>query len=149
MRKNIEKLINSGISPLRVSKATGIPQNTCYRIFNGEASLDNITLRNAELLNNYYEEMGTMKKVTIEKRNNYDHIVGEEYEVVYGEYEESSAKEAAWEIANEYESSLNENGHELDDQDKMNDIEAITNLHVGEYDFNCGDYTYYITIEEF
>jgi len=64
MRENIKKLIDSGIPALQVSKATGIPQNTVYRIFKGEASLDNITLKNAELLNKFYEEvilMGILK----------------------------------------------------------------------------------------
>src|SRR5699024_131993 len=42
-----------------------IPRNTVYRIFNGEAKLDNLTLRNAELLNKFYlnnEEEIKMKK---------------------------------------------------------------------------------------
>lgn len=56
MRTNIIKLIESGIPALQVSKVTGIPQNTVYRIFKGEASLDNITLKNAELLNKFYED---------------------------------------------------------------------------------------------
>ncbi len=65
MRKNIIKLIESSVPALQVSKATGIPQNTVYRIFKGEASLDNITLKNAELLNKFYEDvvlMGISKK---------------------------------------------------------------------------------------
>ncbi|MFJ7891368.1 hypothetical protein ACIQYL_25400 [Lysinibacillus xylanilyticus] len=65
MRDNILKLIDSNIPALQVSKATGIPQNTVYRIFKGEASLDNITLKNVELLNKFYEEvilMGIFKK---------------------------------------------------------------------------------------
>ena len=76
-----------------------------------------------------------MLKLKEEKK--FDHIIGEEYTITFGVYEEARAKEVAWEIANEYEGYLNANGHELDDQDKMNDIEAITNLHVGEYDFEC------------
>jgi len=61
MRENIIKLIESNIPALQVSKATGIPQNTVYRIFKGEASLDNITLKNAELLNKFYEEVVLME----------------------------------------------------------------------------------------
>lgn len=57
MRKNIEKLIASGITAYRVSKETGIPLNTATRIFSGEANLDNITLKNAEILNNYYKKL--------------------------------------------------------------------------------------------
>lgn len=87
-------------------------------------------------------------KITIKKRKNFEHIVGDEFTEVYGEYEESAAKQEIRKITEEYESDLNANGHELDDQDKMNDIEATTNLHAGEYDFDCGDFTYYITIEE-
>lgn len=57
LRSNIEALIGSGVSAYSVSKATGIPNNTVVRIFRGEAKLDNITLRNAEILSNYWEEM--------------------------------------------------------------------------------------------
>lgn len=56
MRENIEHLINSGVSAYRVSKETGIPNNTVVRIFSGEAKIDNITLKNAEILSNYWEE---------------------------------------------------------------------------------------------
>ena len=61
MRENIIKLIESSVPALQVSKETGIPQNTVYRIFKGEASLDNITLKNAELLNKFYEEVILMR----------------------------------------------------------------------------------------
>lgn len=54
MRDNIIKLINSGRSAHTVSKDTGLPRNTVYRIFTGEAKLDNVTLKNAEVLNEYY-----------------------------------------------------------------------------------------------
>lgn len=57
IRQNIEFLMNSGVSAYSVSKATGIPNNTVVRIFRGEAKLDNITLRNAELLSNYWEKI--------------------------------------------------------------------------------------------
>lgn len=86
-------------------------------------------------------------RITVRKRRNFDHIVGEEFSVVYGEYEMGMAKEEITRITEEYENELNVNGFELDDQDKMNDIEAATNLHEGEYDFDCGDLTYYISIE--
>lgn len=86
-------------------------------------------------------------KVTISKKNNFEHIVNEEWQEVFEEYEEAVAKEEITRITEEYEDNLNANGHELTDQDKMNDIEATTNLHEGEYDFDCGDYTYCITIK--
>lgn len=54
MRKNIELLISSGITAYQVAKDTQLPRNTAYRIFNGEASLDNVSLKNAEILNDYY-----------------------------------------------------------------------------------------------
>ena len=56
IRENVLKLIESEISPLRISKATNIPRSTCYRIINGEMPLDNITLKNAEKLSEYYEK---------------------------------------------------------------------------------------------
>lgn len=77
MRKNIERLISSGIAPLKVSKATGIPQNTCYRIFKGEASLDNITLKNAELLNKFYEEMVKMAKIKLNEMEQVKELIHE------------------------------------------------------------------------
>jgi len=54
MRKNIERLIKSGITAHRVALETKIARNTAYRIFSGEAKIDNITLRNAEILNEYF-----------------------------------------------------------------------------------------------
>lgn len=54
MRENIKKLIKSGITAHQVSKETEIPRNTAYRIFRGEAKLDNISLKNAEILNGYF-----------------------------------------------------------------------------------------------
>lgn len=92
------------------------------------------------------EEENKMK-VTIEYRKNHEGIVGKEWEEVYGEYEERLAKEEIVRITEEYEAAINADGFELDDQDKMNDIEAATNLHEGEYDFNVGDFTYYITVK--
>lgn len=57
LRKNIESLIASGISAYSVAKATGMPNSTVVRIFRGEAKLDNITLKNAELLSSYWERI--------------------------------------------------------------------------------------------
>lgn len=56
IRENIQKLIHSGIPAFRVARKAGIPSNTVSRIFKGEASLDNISLKNAELLNKFYLE---------------------------------------------------------------------------------------------
>lgn len=54
LRGNIIKLINSGTTAHKVAKETTVPRNTVYRIFSGEANLDNISLKNAELLSQYY-----------------------------------------------------------------------------------------------
>lgn len=86
-------------------------------------------------------------KVIIEYRKNHEGVIGKEWKEVYGEYEERFAKEEIVRITEEYEAYLNENDVDLD-QDKMNDIEASTNLHEGEYDFNVGDFTYYININD-
>ena len=86
--------------------------------------------------------------VEIEYRKNHEGIIGKEWTEVYGEYEERFANEHIQEIVEEYEANINAGGLELDDQDKMNDIEAVMNLKDGEYDFDCGDFTYYINIKE-
>ena len=83
--------------------------------------------------------------VQISYKKNHEGIFGKEWEVSYGEYEERFAKEEIVRIIEAYEAYLNKNDFDLD-QDKMNDIEAATNLHDGEYDFNMGDFTYYIEI---
>lgn len=74
MRKNIERLIKSGITAHRVALETEIPRNTAYRIFRGEAKIDNITLKNAEILNEYYiknKELFKMEKVFKELQKNF------------------------------------------------------------------------------
>lgn len=64
MRNNIINLINSGITAHTVAVDTGIPRNTVYRIFSGEAKMDNVTLKNAEILNDYYlDKFGHVFKV--------------------------------------------------------------------------------------
>lgn len=78
MRKNIEKLIKSGITAYRVSKDTEMPLNTATRIFSGQTRLDNITLRNAEILNDYYLSLVDtyeVEKMQYEKddKGNYDY----------------------------------------------------------------------------
>lgn len=88
MREHIEALINSDITAYRVSKETGIPQNTATRIFNGEASIDNISLKNAEILSNYYLKMEEckMKNVTTAFENELTYLLAESFsESVYGD----------------------------------------------------------------
>ncbi len=67
MRKNIETLIASGVTAYKVSKETDIPKNTAYRIFKGEASLDNISLRNAEILNDYFLKLKEVGAPIVDK----------------------------------------------------------------------------------
>jgi predicted transcriptional regulator len=57
MRDKILSLINSGeFNANEVATKTGIPTTTVYRIFNGEANLDNVTLKNAEKLAAFWEQ---------------------------------------------------------------------------------------------
>lgn len=72
MRNNIVNLINSGVTAHTVAADTGLPRNTVYRIFSGEAKIDNISLKNAEVLNGYYlDKFGHILKAIegIEKGN--------------------------------------------------------------------------------
>ena len=57
IRRNIESLIASGLTAHTVAKETGISRNAVYKLFNGESSIDNITLANAEKLSSYWEEL--------------------------------------------------------------------------------------------
>lgn len=56
MRKEIEKLLQSDITAYRIFKDTGVPYGNIDRLRNGSSSLDNLTLKNAEKLYNYYIE---------------------------------------------------------------------------------------------
>lgn len=50
MRNQIQKLLDSDLSSLHISKQTGVPQSTIHRMRKKEESLDNMSLKNAELL---------------------------------------------------------------------------------------------------
>lgn len=50
MRNQIQKLLDSDLSSLHISKQTGVPQITIHRMRKNERSLDNMSLKNAELL---------------------------------------------------------------------------------------------------
>ncbi|HCN7007084.1 TPA: hypothetical protein N6134_005042 [Escherichia coli] len=91
-----------------------------------------------------------MKTVIVERSKSVEHIVGTEFKSYYREsdHELALAEKEITRIHDEYEGYLNENGHELDDQDKMNDMEATINLIPGIYEFDCGDFIYYIHISE-
>ncbi|HFV7688159.1 TPA: DNA-binding protein [Staphylococcus aureus] len=49
MRNQIQKLLDSDLSSLQISKQTGVPQSTIHRM-RKKRSLDNMSLKNAELL---------------------------------------------------------------------------------------------------
>lgn len=48
--KSNSKLLDSDLSSLHISKQTGVPQSTIHRMRKNERSLDNMSLKNAELL---------------------------------------------------------------------------------------------------
>ncbi|HCY1273013.1 TPA: DNA-binding protein [Staphylococcus aureus] len=50
MRNQIQKLLDSDLSSLHISKQTGVPQSAIHRMRKNERSLDNMSLKNAELL---------------------------------------------------------------------------------------------------
>src|SRR5690625_3059410 len=112
MRKNIERLIKSGITAHRVALETKTPRNTAYRIFSGEAKIDNITLKNAEILNEYYiknKEMLKMKK-TFELIDNYFAVYSKEKYVTFYESKEDIAEQMDLEV---FEEEFGVNADEL------------------------------------
>lgn len=60
MRELIQKLLDSKLSSLQIAKETGVPQSTIYRMRSKERSLDNLSLKNAELLYNYQKGIEKM-----------------------------------------------------------------------------------------
>lgn len=56
MRESITALINSDITAYRISKDTGIAVSVIQKILDGTSNLDNISLKNAEILATYWEE---------------------------------------------------------------------------------------------
>lgn len=60
MRELIQKLLDSKLSSLQIAKETGVPQSTIYRMRSKERSLDNLSLKNAELLYNYQKRIEKM-----------------------------------------------------------------------------------------
>lgn len=56
MRNLIEQLINSDLTAYRISKDTGIALSVIQKIKDGTSKLDNISLKNAEILSKYWEE---------------------------------------------------------------------------------------------
>lgn len=87
MRENILKLMSSDISVYRIAKEAELPENTVRRLWNGEASLDNIRFSLAEKLNQYYLEEIAMKQIVI--------LEGKELELdVLAEYMDDELRES-------------------------------------------------------
>ena len=57
MRDLIQQLLDSELSSLYISKQTGVTQSTIYRMRNKMRSLDNLSLKNAELLYDFAKKM--------------------------------------------------------------------------------------------
>lgn len=75
MRKVIQNLLDSDLSSLQISKQTGVAQSTIYRMRTKSRSLDNLTLKNAELL--YQFEMERMKMNELQNKMVKDVVLGE------------------------------------------------------------------------
>lgn len=56
MRKNIEELLNSDITGYKIAKTIGIGESVISNLRNGKRELGNISLKNAELLNDFKEK---------------------------------------------------------------------------------------------
>ena len=56
MRESIENLIKSDITAYRISKDTGISLSVVQKILNGTSNLNNVSLKNAEILSAYWEK---------------------------------------------------------------------------------------------
>ena len=54
IKKNIQKLLDSGITNYRIYKDTGIAQSTLSDLKNGKTTIDSMRLDNALKLNKYY-----------------------------------------------------------------------------------------------
>ncbi|MCY1038790.1 hypothetical protein OWI77_08110 [Staphylococcus nepalensis] len=53
LRKQIKKLLNSKITGYRIYKDTGLSQTIISELRTGKRNLDNISLKNAEILAEY------------------------------------------------------------------------------------------------
>lgn len=87
-------------------------------------------------------------RIVIEKRKNHEHNAMNEEKEIFEEFEQHLARKELQAVADEYEANINAQGFEMEDQDDMNNVQAILNLVPDEYDFNCGYFTYFVTIEE-
>lgn len=63
MRKEIEKLLNSGLTAYQIAKRIGVQPVQIQRYMNGETALGNMTLERAEQLYNVYLELQEENKM--------------------------------------------------------------------------------------
>lgn len=56
MLDKVKKLFESDISSYRISRESGVPENTVRRLRTGQTNLQDATYKNIEMLYNYYEE---------------------------------------------------------------------------------------------
>ncbi|WP_310732016.1 hypothetical protein [Staphylococcus haemolyticus] len=63
MRKQIEELLKSEVTGYRIAKKTGIGESVISNLRSGKRNLDNISLKNAELLYNYQKEIEKMNEL--------------------------------------------------------------------------------------
>lgn len=66
MRNQIQKLLDSDLSSLHISKQTGVPQSTIHRMRKNERSLDNMSLKKL----NYFINLPMVYLVMKIKKNN-------------------------------------------------------------------------------
>ncbi len=66
MRNQIQKLLDSDLSSLQISKQTGVPQSTIHRMRKKERSLDNMSLKTL----NYFINLPMVYLLMKIKKNN-------------------------------------------------------------------------------
>ena len=66
LRNQIQKLLDSDLSSLHISKQTGVPQSTIHRMRKNERSLDNMSLKTL----NYFINLPMVYLVMKIKKNN-------------------------------------------------------------------------------
>ncbi|PSL41691.1 hypothetical protein B0H94_1184 [Salsuginibacillus halophilus] len=140
MLEEVRRLFESEVTTYKISKESGVPENTVRRLRSGEAKLENATYKNIEALHNYYYKGADSMNMTIEKKKNGSHVTGEDQLWEYGlqeSYNKKMAVSDVQDIMRGYETTW-----EADHEEK----EHIEALEPGQYDVDEGDFTYYIKI---
>ncbi|MFC6322700.1 XRE family transcriptional regulator [Companilactobacillus baiquanensis] len=63
IKETIQKLFDSGISGYRIAKDTGINSSQINKFRSGYSSIDEMAVKNAQLLIDYYERVKNDKKI--------------------------------------------------------------------------------------